>query len=128
METSVKPNPMKRAIYPVSFFIVLSAIIVKADTANYNFAFHVVGMIPYGDKIAHAILYGILVYLILYAFDGIWKKAFLIVPGAVLAFAAAEEFSQLYFPSRTFDWFDLLADVIGIVGAAVIYWRGHMKC
>lgn len=127
MKTAAKPRCLKRAIYPVSFFIVLSAIIVKADTANYNFAFHVVGMILYGDKIAHAILYGILVYLILYAFDGIWKKALLIAPGAVLAFAAAEEFSQLYFPSRTFDWFDLLADVIGIVGAAVVYWMGKGK-
>lgn len=123
----MKSNRLKRVFYPASFFAVLSAIIYKADTANYNFAFHVVGMIPYGDKIAHAILYGILVYLIIYAIDGIGKKALVIAPSAVLAFAVAEEFSQLYFPSRSFDWFDLLADVIGIVGAAVVYWMGKEK-
>lgn len=123
MKTAAKPDRLKRVLYPVSFFIVLSAIIFKADTANYNFAFHAVGMIPCGDKIAHAALYGILVYLILYAFEGIGKKALVIAPGAVLAFAAAEEFSQLYFPSRTFDWFDLLADAVGIVGAAAVFWK-----
>lgn len=122
METVLKPNRLKRFFYPASFFAVLLAIIYKADTANYNFAFHVVGMIPYGDKIAHAILYGILVYLLLYALEGIFHRFLWIAPALVLFFSTAEEVSQLYFPSRTFDWFDLLADVIGIVGAAVVYW------
>ncbi|MDD2829707.1 MAG: VanZ family protein [Sulfuricurvum sp.] len=121
METTLKSNTLKRVFYPASFFVLLLAIIYKADTANYNFAFHVVGMIPYGDKIAHAVLYGIMVYLLNYGFNG--KQWFRIEIGSliVFAFAFVEEVSQLYFPSRSFDWFDLLADVIGIVGAAVVY-------
>lgn len=117
----MRTNRLKRVFYPASFFALLLAIIYKADTANYNFAFHVVGMIPYGDKIAHAILYGIMAYLLNYGLNG--KRWFRIEIGMllVMSFAFAEEVSQLYFPSRTFDWFDLLADVIGIVGAAVIY-------
>lgn len=121
METSVQPNRLKRVFYPASFFAVLLAIIYKADTANYNFAFHVVGMIPYGDKIAHAVLYGIMAYLLNYGFNGKrWGRAEI---GSVIVFGFAfiEEVSQLYFPSRTFDWFDLLADVVGIFVASVVY-------
>jgi len=127
MEASIKPTRLKRILYPALFFAVLLAIIYKADTANYNFAFHVVGMIPYGDKIAHAILYGIMAYLLNYGLNG--KRWFRIEIGMllVMSFAFVEEVSQLYFPSRTFDWFDLLADVIGIVGAAVVYRRVRKK-
>lgn len=124
MTTTLKSNILKRVFYPASFFALLLAIIYKADTANYNFAFHVVGMIPYGDKIAHAILYGIMAYLLNYGLNG--KRWFRLEIGSliVFSFALIEEVSQLYFPSRTFDWFDLLADVVGIVVATVIYrWK-----
>lgn len=117
----MKSNRLKRVFYPASFFAVLLAIIYKADTANYNFAFHVVGMIPYGDKIAHAILYGIMVYLLNYGLNG--KRWLRMEIGSliVFVFAFVEEVSQLYFPSRSFDWFDLLADAIGILAVTVIY-------
>lgn len=121
MEAAMKPTRLKRILYPASFFAVLLAIIYKADTANYNFAFHVVGMIPYGDKIAHAILYGIMAYLLNYGLNG--KRWFRIEIGMllVMSFAFVEEVSQLYFPSRTFDWFDIAADVVGVILATVIY-------
>lgn len=121
METTLKSNTLKRIFYPASCFALLLAIIYKADTANYNFAFHVVGMIPYGDKIAHAVLYGIMAYLLNYGFNG--KRWFRIELGSVIVFSFAliEEVSQLYFPSRSFDWFDLLADAVGIVVVTVVY-------
>ena len=121
METTLKSNTLKRVFYPASFFVLLLAIIYKADTANYNFAFHVVGMTPYGDKIAHAILYGIMGYLLNYGLNE--KQWFRMEIGSliVFAFAFVEEVSQLYFPSRSFDWFDLLADAVGIVVTSVIY-------
>jgi len=123
METTAKPTPLKRLLYPGLFFLFILGIIYKADTANYNFAFHVVGMIPYGDKIAHAVLYGILAYLLNYGLNG--KRWFRIEIGTllVMSFAFAEEVSQLYFPSRSFDWFDLLADAVGIFAATVVYRR-----
>lgn len=121
MESAVKSNRLKRFFYPVAFFAVLLAIIYKADTANYNFAFHVVGMIPYGDKIAHAILYGIMAYLLNNALDGNRWKRLQVGSLMVMMFALIEEVSQLYFPSRSFDWFDLLADAVGIFAATVVY-------
>jgi len=39
----------------------------------------------------------------------------------VLTFAALEELSQYYIPSRTFDVWDLGADFIGVV--LVSFWR-----
>lgn len=121
METTLKSNTLKRVFYPASFFVLLLAIIYKADTANYNFAFHVVGKIPYGDKISHAVLYGIMGYLLNYGLNG--KRWLRMEIGSliVFAFAFVEEVSQLYFPSRSFDWFDLLADAIGIIAVSVIY-------
>jgi len=34
---------------------------------------------------------------------------------AVLAFAILEELSQYFFPNRTLDGYDLLADVVGVI-------------
>jgi polysaccharide biosynthesis protein VpsQ len=121
METTVKSNSLKRLLYPGLFFLFILGIIYKADTANYNFAFHVVGMIPYGDKFSHAILYGIMAYLLNYGLNG--KQWFRMELGTllVLCFAFAEEVSQLYFPSRTFDWGDIAADVVGVILATMIY-------
>ena len=56
----------KRFLPPLGFFIFISYIIFLADTADYNFAFRVVGHIPYGDKMCHAILYGMMAFLLNY--------------------------------------------------------------
>jgi len=80
-----------------------------------------VGHIPYGDKIAHAVLYGLMALLLNYALD--FRKSSTIQLGSliVLTFATLEEFSQYYIPSRTFDMGDLLADFVGVV--LVSFWR-----
>jgi len=33
----------------------------------------------------------------------------------VLSFAIIEEFSQIYITSRTFDLYDILADIVGVI-------------
>ncbi len=106
---------------PLGFFIFISSIIFIADSVNYNFALHWVGAIPYGDKIGHAVLYGIMALLLNY---GLSYKKFKSVPlGSflVLLFAIVEEFSQIYIPSRTFDIKDILANIIGV--ALFSLWR-----
>jgi len=124
---------------PLSFFIFISYIIFLADTADHNFAFRLVGHVPYGDKIAHALLYGVMALLLNYAL-GFRRvrlpthlfKPFSKIHGAlanapyigsiiVLTFATLEELSQYYIPSRTFDLWDLLADFIGVV--LFSFWR-----
>jgi len=56
-----------RWLFPLSFFIFISYIIFLADTADHNFAFRLVGHVPYGDKVAHAVLYGVMALLLNYA-------------------------------------------------------------
>ena len=129
-----------RWLLPLSFFIFISYIIFLADTADYNFAFRVVGHIPQGDKICHALLYGMMAFFLNYGLGfrrvrlpthlqpsyGMKALSVFRVKGAlanapyagsviVLVFAAIEECSQYWIPSRTFDLWDLLADFVGVL-------------
>ena len=108
-----------RVFLPLSFFIFIAYIIFLADTADYNFAFRTIGHIPYGDKIAHALLYGMMAFLLNFGLDfkSYQVASFRLQWGAiiVLAFATIEEMTQYFIPSRTFDLMDLLADLVGVV-------------
>jgi hypothetical protein len=104
----------KRVLLPLSFFFFISYIIFLADTADLNIGLLIVKMIPYGDKVLHALLYGIMAILLNYGLR--YKKIYRLQLGAVivLTFATIEEFSQYFIATRTFDLGDLLADLVGI--------------
>lgn len=108
-----------RVILPLGFFIFIGFIIYLADTADHNFAFRLIGHIPYGDKLMHGLLYGVMALLLNYGlkFKSIKFLGFNMQLGAiiVLVFATIEEISQYWLPSRTFDLGDLLADFVGVV-------------
>ncbi len=108
-----------RIILPLSFFLFISFIIYLADTADYNFAFRVIGHIPNGDKLMHGLLYGIMALLLNYGLNFKSKIffGFNMQVGAiiVLTFAGLEEITQYWLPSRTCDVFDFVADVFGVV-------------
>ena len=135
-----------RWLLPLSFFLFISYIIFLADTADYNFAFRLIGHVPYGDKMAHALLYGMMALLLNYALgfrrvllpqhlpfvhkikafsSFIFKGALANAPYTgsiiVLTFATLEECSQYYIPSRTFDLWDLEADFVGVI--LFSFWR-----
>ena len=112
-------NPiLVRIFLPLSFFIFITYIIFLADTADHNFAFRTIGHIPYGDKIAHALLYGMMAFLLNFGlhFKDYKVAGFNMQLGAiiVLVFGTIEEMTQYFIPSRTFDLMDLLADFVGI--------------
>jgi polysaccharide biosynthesis protein VpsQ len=73
---------------------------------------------PYGDKIGHFLLLGMLAFLINGNLPGRTLKLFsLSIPiGALLtiSFAVLEEVSQLFFPARTFSLLDLGSSLLGI--------------
>jgi len=116
-----------RVILPLSFFLFIAFIIYLADTADYNFAFRMIGDIPYGDKLMHGLLYGVMALLLNYGLNFKSKKVFgfNMQVGAliVLAFATIEEISQYWIPSRTFDLVDLLADFVGVILFSLITWN-----
>jgi hypothetical protein len=108
-----------RVVLPLGFFIFISFIIFLADTADHNFAFRLLGDIPYGDKIGHIVLYGAMAWFLNFGlkFKSYKIMGFNMQLGAliVLAFAIMEEGTQYYIPSRTFDLYDVLGDFIGVV-------------
>ena len=108
-----------RIFLPLSFFIFISFIIYLADTADHNFAFRLIGDIPYGDKVMHGVLYGVMALFLNFGLNYRNFKflGFNLQVGAVivLLFATLEEISQYWLPSRTFDLGDLLADFVGVV-------------
>jgi len=93
-------------------------------------AFSFVRLVPYGDKFAHFILFGLLGMLsVLRArrYDPVclW-------PGIMLTtgFAIADESLQLAFASRSFSATDLLANLLGILVftiATACYCRGQSR-
>jgi len=103
---------------PLGFFLFILIIIYLADTADHNFAFRLIGHIPYGDKVMHALLYGVMALLLNYGLNfKSYQYIFNLQLGAivVLIFATIEEITQYWLPSRTFDLIDLLADCIGVI-------------
>ncbi len=107
------------ALLGIVFSCFLVWIIFSADIGRGSIFFELVRLIPYGDKVGHFILFGILTLLVnvgssFKRFSLFHYRPYLgslIV--AVVVFL--EECSQLYFPNRTFDFYDLLADCVGIV-------------
>ena len=110
----MKSNILKVTL-PLGFFIFISSIIFIADNANYNFALRWVGAIPYGDKIGHATLYGVMAMFLNYGLSYRKVKGLQLGAVLVLTFAIIEEFSQIYIPSRTFDLYDVFADIVGVI-------------
>ncbi len=114
-----------RIILPLGFFMFISFIIFLADSADNNFAFDLLGHVPYGDKIGHVGLYGMMALLLNYGlkFKSYKLLGFNMQLGAiiVLTFAGLEEISQYWFPSRTCDFGDFVADTVGVV--LFSFWR-----
>lgn len=73
--------------------------------------------VPHLDKIAHVVLFGgltLLWCLFLHYRSGFNRNVFLLVLVAVSIYGVAVEFFQFYFiPNRSFDVYDIVADVCG---------------
>ena len=110
-------------LFAIAFLLFIAHIIYLADTAQKSIFFEIVKATPYGDKIGHIFLFGTLTLSVNIGFKFFKFEFFrfkfyvgtLIIPFIVLA----EEISQYYFPNRTLDGFDLLADAIGISFATI---------
>ncbi|MBU1739067.1 MAG: VanZ family protein [Proteobacteria bacterium] len=101
------------------FFCFIIWIIYLADSGTNSVFFGLVKALPHGDKIGHLILFGLLAL----GANTFFKLRRFRVGGTemfvgtclVIGFVTMEELSQYCIPSRTFDPFDLLANMVGIV-------------
>lgn len=85
--------------------------------------------IPYFDKLGHFFLIGTLAFFVNLSLGcrrvNLGTHPVLLGSSLVFVLVVAEEFSQIYFPLRSFDWQDLLADIAGIYlfGYLAEYWQ-----
>ncbi|MDP7591264.1 MAG: VanZ family protein [Litorilituus sp.] len=109
---------MKQTIPALFGFIFIAWLITQANKGSNNVLFTMVGFIPFGDKLGHLLLFGILSLLTIIAFKcrSVKISNYQVPIGAllVLFFAMLEELSQLLFINRTVDLLDALANIIGI--------------
>ena len=106
-------------IVTVALFSFVLWVIYLANLGGHSVFFDVIKQIPYGDKLGHMLLFGLLTYV---ANLALLSRHFRLggVPlyyGTVLVsiFVLGEEISQGFIPSRTLDIFDLAADAVGII-------------
>lgn len=118
---------MKTKLPALLFLVFILLVILAADAGSLPPLIHAVYDFPGGDKAGHFILYGILAFLLARAFPKPARLGRFSVPIVILAllvFAAAEEYSQRFFPTRTSDIFDLTFSFLGILtGAWLAHWR-----
>lgn len=98
------------------FFAFICYVIYAADTNNGFWLMKLAKSVPQGDKIGHLLLYGVLGVFLNLAMHNRMIRNTNIPLGSVivLVFAISEEFTQLAFETRTFDFVDMLCDVIGL--------------
>lgn len=113
---------MKPAIYQwsaVLFTLLIVLIIILADAGGLGFL-RFLNRIPLGDKIGHFLLYGILTLLLDLALfrslPRLDRRLLSLRVALILALLIGlEEFSQQYFPNRSFDLVDLAFSYLGVI-------------
>ena len=107
------------SILSVAFLGFIAWIIYLANTAQNSVFFEFVASIPYGDKLGHFCLFGLLSLGANFAFKlkSVTLVSVEIYLGSALVFlfVLIEELSQYFIPNRTMDVTDLLADIFGII-------------
>lgn len=96
----------------------LFSLIWLADTGHGQWLYNLARLVPGGDKTGHFVLFGFLSLLVNVVLQcaklRLGRLALLKGSLVVSLFAMAEEISQLFFRSRTFDLMDLGAGLVGI--------------
>jgi len=109
---------MGTKLLTVFYLLVLIGIVFIADNSKMRHLLFFVYTIPYGDKLGHFFLMGILSFLINLAWScktvKLGKLNLLRGSLLVAVLVTVEEFSQLLIKWRTFDLTDLIFDCFGI--------------
>ena len=109
-------------------FVLIVVLIILADIDYRPYLIRMVEKAPFGDKVAHLTLFGLLAAMLNVALDFRKMKLGLLSlhvgSVVILSFAIAEEFSQLFLTHRTFDIWDMAADLVGIYLVTRLFrWR-----
>lgn len=112
------PYQRSISIICILFFAFLLWLIAMANTGQHSVFFDLAYSLPYGDKISHVILFGLL------TLGCITSSGFTVLNlyglqcyrGTIVTsiFVVVEELSQALIPARTLDSGDFVADAMGI--------------
>jgi VanZ family protein len=110
----------------VLFALFIIGIVVLADTDRLGPLGAIYG-IPYGDKVGHFVLYGLLALFLNLAFLSRTHadpgRRVLTVSLTLAMLIGLEELSQFRFPDRTMDIADLLSGYAGVaIFSCIAYW------
>lgn len=126
-ESSTKKSMVMKSLKIIPallFFLFICYVIYTADRDDDNWLLRLPGIIPFGDKLGHFLLYGIMAWLANISINHrtihIGNRRIPLGSLLIFSFACGEEFTQLAFPHRTFDWTDMLCDLLGI---GLFSWR-----
>lgn len=125
-ETSLKLLPVRRiaALLMLPFTAIFFLLVFQADRGALPRWLAAIQAFPGGDKLGHFLIAGLLSLTLNLALSGrvLRLGRFSVYLGNLLVFLfmAAEEFTQLYFPARTFSWLDLSSDLLGILLAGFL--------
>jgi polysaccharide biosynthesis protein VpsQ len=110
---------MRKRVVAGSYACAVLCIVLLADFGKASSVFRFVKSFPYGDKVAHFTLMGLLALAVNMALS-----CRIVRPGRVpllvgslwvALVVAVEEAMQYYIPTRSCDPYDLLADFLGIL-------------
>ena len=108
--------------WAAAFGVFLITIVVLADAHHLGFLTRLYDF-PYGDKVGHFLIFGLLSLLVNLAVlerrPAQERRRAVLRTSIVLALLIGlEEFSQRWFPGRTSSWTDLAASYLGVASFA----------
>ncbi len=104
--------------WAIGFGLAIVMIVVLADTRHLGML-GVIYDFPYGDKVGHFLLFGVLSLLVNLALLEFWREQHpwrqaLKINLVLALLIGAEELSQRWIPTRTSSWADLAASYLGV--------------
>jgi len=112
------------------FLVFVITVIILVDSGNLPHSIRAIYYFPNGDKVGHFILFGLLNFFLtralLSSFPAQPRGWLALSIGLVLALLIfLEEFSQQFFPARTFDLVDLFFSYAGVITFAflAVIWK-----
>ena len=111
----------QKLIYSATLLLIglLGYVIWSATTEHPSIFFRIIDQAPWGDKLSHFLLVGLLTLLVNLSFRNrrisIGSRAWLLGSVLVMIVITLEELSQSLIPSRELDAMDLLANYLGVI-------------
>ena len=119
---------MNKRWFLFAFWLALVGIIIAlADLQHLTWVTDMLQRHPGLDKVAHFLLIGILAFLFNQALGHRMLRGMMLGSLAIALILTVEEISQRWIPGRTFDYGDMIANIMGCTAADLLARRAGKK-